>query len=399
MMPDVYLKKVVDLRYAQQVLHFRVAQELFSSCDVDTGTQRLLRTLAEADTAAFQKILDLGCGYGPLGLTLKKLAPERTVHLVDRDALAVDFARQNAALNGLAGVEVYASLGYDDLSAAGFDLILCNVPAKAGPPVISHLLRDAAYSLRPGGLVAIVVVTPLEEMVASLLSDPAIRVQLRKAWPGHTVFHYRFAQEAGPAPPSALERGVYDRQETNASFRGLTFPLRTAYGLPEFDTPSYESDLLVGGLQDLAGTAVHCAVVLNPRQGHVPVALWQLMQPAQIHLVDRDLLGLRYSRKNLVLNGCPEGRVTLSHQVGLRGAGLPPVDLIAGILREEEGPAALAATIEQAAAQVVPGGSIVLAGSSTAVTRLVSVVGSKKLLAIKKRGRSRGKSWLLLRRR
>ena len=57
-------------------------------------------------------VLDVGCDYGPLELRLLKLDKRRTVHLVDRDALAVDFTQQNAALNNLHKLSIYGILGY-----------------------------------------------------------------------------------------------------------------------------------------------------------------------------------------------------------------------------------------------------------------------------------------------
>ena len=128
-MPDVYIKKTLDFYHAGRSLKFNVSQDLFSSHQIDVGTARLLRSLVDAPP--FAKILDLGCGYGPLALTLKALYPESVVHAVDRDALAVDYTRQNAVLNGLAGVEVYGSLGYDDMLERDFDLIISNIPGKA----------------------------------------------------------------------------------------------------------------------------------------------------------------------------------------------------------------------------------------------------------------------------
>ena len=62
---DVYFKKEVELEFEGNSLRFRVAQDLFSSFDVDVGTRQLLRSLAQVDRADFGKVLDLGCGYGP----------------------------------------------------------------------------------------------------------------------------------------------------------------------------------------------------------------------------------------------------------------------------------------------------------------------------------------------
>src|SRR3989338_9294100 len=84
---DAYFKKTVGLRIFDRDLEFRVSQELFSSDVVDAGTKLLLKSLA----VKAQKILDLGCGYGVLGVALAAADESRDIHLVDRDALAVEY--------------------------------------------------------------------------------------------------------------------------------------------------------------------------------------------------------------------------------------------------------------------------------------------------------------------
>src|SRR4030043_141967 len=142
---DVYYHKTIAFRAWKQSLQFRPSRQLFSSHDIDTGTKFLLRSIVEAGYPPFQRILDVGCGYGPLGLTLKSLHPDSTEHLADRDALAIEYSRQNADLNGLTGAEIYGSLGYDDVTRNDFDLIVSNIPGKAGEPVIACLLREAQF--------------------------------------------------------------------------------------------------------------------------------------------------------------------------------------------------------------------------------------------------------------
>src|SRR5215208_4474910 len=101
---DVYYKKTIPFNFSKQRLQFRVSQDLFSSHDIDVGTRFLLRTLVTSkELGRPSAILDLGCGYGPIGLTLKSLYPDAVVHLTDRDALAVEYTGQNAVLNGFQG--------------------------------------------------------------------------------------------------------------------------------------------------------------------------------------------------------------------------------------------------------------------------------------------------------
>jgi 16S rRNA G1207 methylase RsmC len=397
---DVYFKKEVVLEHERRSLRLRVAQDLFSSFDVDAGTRLLLRTLAGYDAGEFRRILDLGCGYGPLGLALKMADPRRLVHMVDRDALAVEYTRQNAALNGLDGVQSYGSLGYDDVSLLDFDLIVANVPGKANKAVISHFLVDAGAHLRPGGLLAAVVVAPLVPTVASVLSrSPGIDVVFRKSTASYHVFHCRFQPSdppSGTTPRSGLDAGLYRRGSMAANAGGSPYTLETAYGLPEFDSVGFQSELLLKALADPGSPAVERALLFNPGQGHVPVALWKLTKPGSIALVDRDLLALRYSTKNLVLNGCPEGRITTSHQVGTVMDGMRPIDLVAGVLRGGEEVAEHALIVEQGARELLFAGHVLVAGGSTAITRLLKQLRSARRLTVESRKRRKGSSVLRL---
>jgi 16S rRNA (guanine1207-N2)-methyltransferase len=398
---DVYYHKTVTFRAWRHSLQFRTSQELFSSHDIDIGTKFLLRTIVEADYSKYQCILDAGCGYGPLGLTLKNLHKDSIVHLFDRDALAVEYSRQNAELNGLVDVDIYGSLGYDDVRRADFDLIVANIPGKAGESVIAYLLREARYYLAPGGLAAIVVVAPLETTVTKILEDtPGVEIILKRNRAGHAVFHYRFTGVPGSPKPeqNGFERGVYHRKNVTIRLENLEYPMQTAYGLPEFDSLSYGSEMLVKALHSVRDLTVHRAVVFNPGQGHVAVALWKLIQPENITLVDRDLLALRYSRLNLTLNECPPERVGISHQVGIGSDSEEKTDLCVGVLREEEGKNATLLALDQAADKLSANGMIIVSSGSTAITRLVTYIESQNLLRIRTRERWQGYSLLALER-
>ena len=100
---DVFYKKTISYCYHNHNLNFHVSQTLFSSQDVDIGTRRLLSNLTSEDYT-YSKVLDLGCGYGVIGISLKSVNPEGTVHMVDRDSLALDYTRKN--LGGIVSAHI-----------------------------------------------------------------------------------------------------------------------------------------------------------------------------------------------------------------------------------------------------------------------------------------------------
>ncbi len=391
---DAYFHKLVTFRAWKHELKFKTTQALFSARDIDIGTKFLLRSIVEAGYPSPGVILDLGCGYGALGLTLKSLHPESLVHLTDRDALAVEYTRQNAALNNLE-VRAYGSLGYDDVTHHDFDLIVSNIPGKAGESVIAYLLSEARFYLKPGGMAAVVIVSPLEALVDKVLSEmPGAEIMLKRARSGHTVFHYRLTKTMPAPEKNALERGIYDRKDITIKHDGLRYTMRTAYGLPEFDSLSYDTEILLKALKGYKNKDISRAVVLNPGQGHVPVALWHYFHPRLITLADRDLLALRYSRMNLIRNGCPDNNIKSYHAAGLN-IKEKNADIITGVLRDEPNEA-IWETLDRAADLVAKKGLVLVSGGSTAVTRLVNYLETKKSLVVKSRERWRGYSVVVL---
>lgn len=395
--PDVYFKKTVKYRYGEHNFEFRVSQALFSSYDIDLGTQRLLRTFFSEKLEGFNKVLDLGCGYGPIGIALKRVFKPDIVHMVDRDALALEYSRQNAELNGIKDIGIYGSLGYDDVSDDNFDLIVSNVPAKVGDKALEHMLLDSKFHLRDGGRVAIVVIDAIAEYTEQLLTNPNIRILSRKAWPGHIVFHYEFSKKSPSerrTKQKAFDRGIFDREEKRFSFGNIIMDMITTYSLPEFDTLSFETVVLLNSLRFLQNRKIDKAIVFNIGQGHIPVALSLLSDIQNIFLIDRDLQALRVSKRNLILNKFSHD-VYIKYQVGLSLGSKDYVDCIIGLLREEDGPIVHRFFLEQAISQLKPNGIMVLSSSSTAITRIEKFVHTEKLLVVSERQRLKGTSAII----
>lgn len=395
-----YYKKTISYKFGNHNLEFMVSQDLFSSQVVDNGTQRLLRTLLFEKIDSFEKALDLGCGYGPIGIVLKKICPQSEVHMVDRDALALVYAKANVEFNNVNDkVSVYGSLGYDEVLGTDFDLIVSNIPAKVGEHVLTHIVKDARYHLKRNGKAIIVVIDAIDEYIhKELTTDESIVITYERSWPGHHVYHYRFRPESAQSSTSnksAFERGQYNRGQSEFKFKNTKFSIKTTFHLPEFDQLSYETSLLLTALSSINSQSQD-VLVFNPGQGYVPLAIAHAFHPTELYLVDRDLQALKVSQENLVNSGYPTENITLHHQVGI-GVENKTFDLIAGILPEKQSMGVYNLYLAQAHEQLTPSGLFIVSSTSTVITRIEELLSKKSLFEVLKREKSKGKSVILLR--
>ena len=142
---------------------FHTTWGLFSPRDVDAGSWLLIEYMKvnEADTC-----LDLGCGYGPIGVTLGKLAPRGKVFMVDRDFVAVEYAKKNAELNGLTNYEVFLSNAFSHIpDDVKFDVIASNLPAHVGKELLFLILSDAKKYLRKNGRLYVVTIAGIRAFI------------------------------------------------------------------------------------------------------------------------------------------------------------------------------------------------------------------------------------------
>jgi 16S rRNA G1207 methylase RsmC len=349
----------------------------------------------------YDNVLDLGCGYGPIGISLKSFYPSSVIHMVDRDALALEFSRQNIELNNLNGFKVYGSLGYDDIAETDFDLIVSNIPAKVGEPVLSHILEDAKFYLRPGGKVVVVVIDAIGDFVTKVLkSNKDINILFYKRWPGHLVFHYEFIRNDFVKPKlNAFERGVYSRGKQDILIDNSEISIETAFGLAEFDVLSYETEMILDKLGDFKDKEIEKAVIFNPEQGIIAIAVPKNLKVKEINLVDRDLEALRVSRKNLIANGFSSEEISLFHQVGLRQTGNSKHDFIVGALDEKDDSKIHTMLLKEASEMLSKDGMLLLASGSTPITRLESLIKREKILKVVERQKSKRKSLIVLKNR
>ncbi|MDI9442508.1 MAG: class I SAM-dependent methyltransferase [Firmicutes bacterium] len=135
-------------------LRFKTEDGVFSPSGIDKGT---LAMLSQVVFSPGDRVLDLGCGYGVVGILAAKLIGSEQVVMLDRDPLAVRLARENAALNGVPEVLVVQSNGFSELEESEFTKILSNPPYHTDFSVPKHFVEKGFNRLVLGGEMFLVV--------------------------------------------------------------------------------------------------------------------------------------------------------------------------------------------------------------------------------------------------
>lgn len=120
---------------------------------MDHGTQVLLETLEGEDIHG--KVLDLGCGYGPVGVVIKTLFPKTEMTSCDVNPRAVELTALNAKKNHVS-LETVVSDGFEKIQA-NYDIVITNPPIRAGKKVIYKMFDDAYLHLETGGTLYVVI--------------------------------------------------------------------------------------------------------------------------------------------------------------------------------------------------------------------------------------------------
>lgn len=146
-------RRSVSVRLAGREVSVEVSAGIFSPGGIDKGTSILLEHAPPPPpTGTF---LDLGCGWGPLALTLALESPDAIVHALDVNERALDLCRRNSTALGLTGVRPSGPGGIPD--GTRFDLIWSNPPIRIGKAALHDLLRTWLPRLAPGGSAYLVV--------------------------------------------------------------------------------------------------------------------------------------------------------------------------------------------------------------------------------------------------
>ncbi|OMP67979.1 class I SAM-dependent methyltransferase [Domibacillus epiphyticus] len=163
-MSDHYFSKNPDSEHRPQQFTFTLRGKeyrfntdagVFSKSEVDFGSRLLIDTFEWPDIEG--PILDAGCGYGPIGISLAAEQPERTVHMIDVNDRALRLARENARLNKIENLLIYESDRLQNVSEEGFAAVLTNPPIRAGKQTVFDILQNGFAKLADGGEIWVVI--------------------------------------------------------------------------------------------------------------------------------------------------------------------------------------------------------------------------------------------------
>ncbi|MGG1398733.1 class I SAM-dependent methyltransferase [Bacillus salipaludis] len=147
--------KYWDFTLRNHRFRFKTDNGVFSKREVDFGSRVLIEVFEMPVVEG--SILDVGCGYGPIGLSLANTYPERKVHMVDVNERAIELAKENAVLNRIENVEIYESDRLTGVKVSDFAAVLTNPPIRAGKQVVHDIFEQSYECLVSGGELWVVI--------------------------------------------------------------------------------------------------------------------------------------------------------------------------------------------------------------------------------------------------
>lgn len=297
--------KQINFNFQGQKLVFDTSLRLFSHNRVDEGSKELLNSLRKNKKINYSRILDLGCGYGVLGIFLKKSNPSSDVLCSDRDSLALEFTENNSKLNNVE-LKTLASIDFENIEEK-FSLIVSNFPAKLEADGLKKFIFKSSNYLENEGIFCGVIVKELETDFQKLISETnfekeIIKVVFSEKNKNYFVFHLSFNEKLD------FEYD-YISNELNFKIENKSAKITTAVSVPEFDRPHIISELIY---ELLPNKKIASATIINPNSGFVPLFLSYTQRPEKLNLVSVDLLSLKFSQINLEENNF-SGQISLEH--------------------------------------------------------------------------------------
>lgn len=152
---DSVISEPATITYDFQGQHLTYTTDhgVFSRQRLDYGSRVLMDAI---DIGNAKSMLDVGCGYGTMGIALKSVHEDLQVLMTDVNKRAISLAKENIKCNNLEGIDVIESDVYENVHDR-YDLVISNPPIRAGKKVVSAIISGSYDHLNKGGRLVIVI--------------------------------------------------------------------------------------------------------------------------------------------------------------------------------------------------------------------------------------------------
>ncbi|MCQ4088868.1 class I SAM-dependent methyltransferase [Saccharibacillus sp. JS10] len=146
-------RKTIEVELRGQKVRLVTDAGVFSKEGLDYGSRVLIDAL---DIPEQSSVLDVGCGYGPIGIAAG-LMGAKSITMLDVNERAIELANENVASNGISQAKALKSDLLESVLHQKFDVIITNPPIRAGKETVHRLFEQASECLNPGGSLWIVI--------------------------------------------------------------------------------------------------------------------------------------------------------------------------------------------------------------------------------------------------
>ncbi|MGN1221605.1 MAG: class I SAM-dependent methyltransferase [Christensenellales bacterium] len=178
----------ISQKFLDKIYYFKSCDSIFSKDCIDYGSYVLINTVLKTEKL-IGKVLDIGCGYGVIGIVLADNNKTASFVLADVNQTAVDLSIQNAKKNDIKNIiSIVKSDCYQNI-AGTFDFVVTNPPIRAGKQTLLNILLGAYDKLNDNGsLIFVIKKKHGADSVKNKLAEIFKRVEVLKRDKGYYIF-------------------------------------------------------------------------------------------------------------------------------------------------------------------------------------------------------------------
>jgi len=137
---------IIHTKFFNRNFEFITASSVFSKTRIDTGSQLLIKSMILPEKGS---ILDIGCGYGAVGIVAAKINPKLQVYMTDVNTRAISLTKKNIEKNKIINAKAQYGHLYEPVKNLKFDCILSNPPVSAGMEIVKSIIIEAPQIMQP----------------------------------------------------------------------------------------------------------------------------------------------------------------------------------------------------------------------------------------------------------